>query len=173
MFEDIKFMDGMIEIRTARIDRFVTLGAYDRRITIDAKNETLTIRTRIFLSKSEVFLKFADLWYLDYEYEEVRTKDSTTDNYIASVVTRDNKKHKLFKMQGGKSSPFILGIRINSSDEEGCRDALNGIASMVGIPVGKPIPEEIETQLCPKCGRKISALGSKCLYCGGRLDGKP
>ena len=49
-------------------------------------------------------------------------------------------------------------------------DKVNIISQTVGIPIGKPIAEDMDKKECISCGRSITAISPKCLYCGTKQE---
>lgn len=167
MFENIRNEGNQLVITTSLLTRAFTLFSYKRHIVIDPDQETISIMVQIlYFFVSRVELKFSDLWYLEYEYEAVETKDNTADIYIASVVTHNKRKYKLFKMEGEKSSHLGLGVSIVKGSDDEPRELVVKISRMLGIPIGEPLPENLKMDTCVSCGRTISAVSIKCLYCG-------
>lgn len=167
MNEVVKQEGDLLIIATSSLTRFLTLFSYDRNVVIDPNQEVLSIHSQLlYFIKSVEELRFEDLWYLDYEYTEARTQHSTTDYYTMSVVTQDEKKYKLCVTRGQQSSHLALGVHLADGSDDKSRELLTAVSEMIGIPIGKPIAEDMEKIACVGCGREITAITKKCMYCG-------
>ena len=167
MLEKIEYQGNKLLINSNFLMDLLTLFSYRREIVVDPDLKTVSAMTKyLYFIESRREIKFSDLWYIDYEYQEVQTKHSSSDYYTASLVTRNERKIKLFTMKGQDSSHLGRGINIVDGSYDESRWMVVEFSTVIGIPIGKPLPEGLEMVPCEKCGRKLSAVSVKCLFCG-------
>jgi hypothetical protein len=166
MFDLISFDGSSLVISTPWLLRLLALFSYDRKIVIDPESEKVTIFNQIFYMSSSKIIPFTDCWYIDYEYTSTSTKHGNTDYYPISLVTRNDEKISLCTIKGEDSSHLLLGVHLSTGSDDESRDLVNVIAKLINIPIGKPIAEDMDKKECCGCGRSITAITRKCLYCG-------
>ena len=187
----VRMEHDRLVVRTGWPARLLTLGLRSRRVEIEPARRRLTIRHRTgYLFGRTTELDFDDVWYLDYAYASVGTswgwsldgvgRTDEVERFAVAVVTEDGQSHTICSFFGEGSvhtgwAGTIFGdglVDVSGTQDSESRQFAVGLAYILGVPIGKPLPAEVEAELlaCAGCGHNISPHAAKCLYCGAAQE---
>ena len=130
-----------------------------------------------------------EIAYIDYGFSAIETDWGWTgrgfgahdqlESYSISLVTYSGNKHFICAFRGEGSvctgwTGILLGddsvMDFSGTQDGESRQLANYIASLIGVPVGKPLEHYAEMATCPECNRPTSLYKPKCLYCGAIVN---
>ncbi len=155
-------VDGGKLILKKTLKRFITLGAYDYAVVIDADAEEMIFRSNLFwgLSKKQETLKFKELSYIKYDYEKNKHRDSQgnlhkKNQFIISFVSKRTDNYHIWAT--GKHDESLRFVEI--------------LQEYTGLNIGSPSSKPIirGAMLCPYCERSTPKRKSVCIHCGKNI----
>ncbi len=179
----------LLVITTGFLSMCLTLGCKRRRVELDTLRKEIRLKNRYmwFVSQEET-LPFDTLSHLEYTYDSLPTsigfsaaglgRQDEIDIFTISVVNHDGREFKLCSYRGEGAvctgwTGVLLGddsiLDVSGTQEGESRQLVNMIKAITGLPIGKPLLEDIPKKKCPYCDREVAEFAVKCIYCGKKL----
>ncbi len=155
-------VDGGKLILSKKLGRFITFGAFDYAVVIDADAEQVVFWHNFLwgLSKKQETIKFKELNYIKYNFWKDKHRDSQDNlhkknQYIISFVNKRSDNYHIWAT--GKQDKSLRFVEILQE-----YTGLN-----IGSPSSKPVIKG--AMICPHCDRSTPKRKSVCIHCGENI----
>lgn len=183
----IKNHGERLVIKNGWLSRCVTLFLFLRKVEF-LFNERFVIHsvTRFFFFHRTRIIGFEELSHIDYAFHSIggswwltalgSGRHDQFESFAISLVTKKKEKHIVCAFRGdGAAVQGWIGavagvdvVDLSGTQESDSRQLASFLSRRTGLPIGEPFGVAKLMAECRSCGRPVSELSLKCIYCGAK-----
>lgn len=180
----------VLEARSSRVTRALSLFAFDRTLRVDGDTRVLTIiDRRWWFMRRTRRVPFERIAYVEYRYGSmgsawgltvrgIRRLDAVDVFSVSLALDRGGENLSLFTFVGSGAAStaedtVLFGgggpVDWHGDQEDASRRFVEELIALLGVPLGRPASSGVagtEGRRCEGCGRRLVERSLRCLYCG-------
>lgn len=180
----------VLEARSSRATRALSLFAFDRTLRVDGDTRVLTIvERRWWFMRRMRRVPFERIAYVEYRYGSmgsawgltvrgIRRLDTVDVFSVSLALDRGRESLSLFTFIGSGAASsaedtVLFGgggpVDWHGDQEDASRRFVEELTALLGVPLGSPASSASAAtagRRCDGCGRRLVEPPRRCLYCG-------